>query len=215
MISSELDAAGVHDPRPAGRLPALSHAERRARADVLPGDPAARPRQRPAVHALYGFARRADDILDDFDATLTATERADRLQRLATQLFDRLTHEHGRRRRPGIDSGGPHRAHVRHRLGAVRRLPRIHADGSHRHRLPRPCRAGPLHVRIGGSDRTAAAARAGHDRARVRRPLRMPPHSEKRSSSPTSCATSMRIWSAAGSICPPTSWPHTMSIVMC
>ena len=26
------------------------------------------PRQRPAVHALYGFARRADDILDDFDA---------------------------------------------------------------------------------------------------------------------------------------------------
>ena len=28
------------------------------------------PEQRPAVHALYGFARRADDILDDFDPAL-------------------------------------------------------------------------------------------------------------------------------------------------
>ena len=45
------------------------------------------------MHALYGFARRADDILDDFDATLTAAERADRLHRLATQLFNRLTQD--------------------------------------------------------------------------------------------------------------------------
>ena len=45
------------------------------------------------MHALYGFARRADDILDDFDATLTAAERADRLQRLATRLFNRLTQD--------------------------------------------------------------------------------------------------------------------------
>ncbi|EUA22720.1 flavin containing amine oxidoreductase family protein [Mycobacterium xenopi 3993] len=34
------------------------------------------PDQRPAVHALYGFARQADDILDDFDPGLSTTERA-------------------------------------------------------------------------------------------------------------------------------------------
>ena len=48
------------------------------------------PEQRPAVHALYGFARRADDILDDFDDSLSAAQRAERLQRLATQLFNQL-----------------------------------------------------------------------------------------------------------------------------
>ena len=53
------------------------------------------PQQRPAVHALYGFARRADDILDDFDAALPTAERAERLQRLATQLFNRLVGHDG------------------------------------------------------------------------------------------------------------------------
>ena len=91
MISSELDAAGVHDP-------ALRDAYRRCRTlnaqqgrTFFLATRLLAPRQRPAVHALYGFARRADDILDDFDTTLTAAERADRLQRLATRLFNRLT----------------------------------------------------------------------------------------------------------------------------
>ena len=42
------------------------------------------------MHALYGFARRADDILDDFDATLTGAERGARLQQLAAALFDQM-----------------------------------------------------------------------------------------------------------------------------
>jgi 15-cis-phytoene synthase len=90
MIGSELDAAGVRDP-------ALRDAYRRCRAlNAQHGRTfflAARllaPEQRPAVHALYGFARRADDILDDFDPDLDTAGRADRLQRLATQLFNRL-----------------------------------------------------------------------------------------------------------------------------
>lgn len=90
MIGSELDAAGVHDP-------ALRDAYRRCRelnakygrtfflaTRLLP------PKLRPAVHALYGFARQADDILDDPELNLSTAEREDRLQRLATQLFDRL-----------------------------------------------------------------------------------------------------------------------------
>jgi phytoene synthase len=86
MISSELDAAGVREP-------SLREAYRRCR--VLNAEHgktfflATRllaPAQRPAVHALYGFARCADDILDDFDPAISIAERADRLQRLATQL---------------------------------------------------------------------------------------------------------------------------------
>ncbi|MGK8523911.1 phytoene/squalene synthase family protein [Nocardia asteroides] len=47
------------------------------------------PDQRPAVHALYGFARRADDILDEFDPHRTSAERAGRLAALAGRFRDR------------------------------------------------------------------------------------------------------------------------------
>jgi 15-cis-phytoene synthase len=35
------------------------------------------PAKRPYVHALYGFARYADEIVDDLDSTLTAEQKAD------------------------------------------------------------------------------------------------------------------------------------------
>nr|WP_174184226.1 phytoene/squalene synthase family protein [Nocardia barduliensis] len=41
------------------------------------------PDQRPAVHALYGFARRADDILDEFAPQRDTMERAQQLDALA------------------------------------------------------------------------------------------------------------------------------------
>jgi phytoene synthase len=90
MIRSELDAAGVHDPalRDAYQQCRVLNAEH-GRTFFLATRLLA-PERRPAVHALYGFARRADDILDDFDDTLSAAERAERLQRLATQLFNQL-----------------------------------------------------------------------------------------------------------------------------
>jgi phytoene synthase len=91
VISSELHAAGVDDP-------ALRDAYRRCRAlnaqhgrTFFLATRLLAPQQRPAVHALYGFARRADDILDDFDPTLEMADRANRLQHLTTQLFNRLT----------------------------------------------------------------------------------------------------------------------------
>ncbi len=90
MIRSELDAAGVRDP-------ALRSAYRRCRSlnaqygrTFFLATRLLAPGQRPAVHALYGFARRADDILDDFDPHRSTAERADRLQRLSTQLFNQL-----------------------------------------------------------------------------------------------------------------------------
>ncbi|MFG1929482.1 phytoene/squalene synthase family protein [Mycobacterium sp. NPDC048908] len=93
MISSELDAAGVRDPelRDAYRRCRTLNAEH-GRTFFLATRLLA-PHQRPAVHALYGFARRADDILDDFDPSVPVAERADRLQQLTTQLFNRLVQD--------------------------------------------------------------------------------------------------------------------------
>ena len=89
MIGSELDAAGVRDP-------SLREAFRRCREinarhgkTFFLATRLLAPRQRPAVHALYGFARRADDILDDFDAR-GSEARADELQSLSTRLFNAL-----------------------------------------------------------------------------------------------------------------------------
>ena len=95
MISSELHAAGVRDP-------ALRDAYRRCRTlnarhgrTFFLATRLLAPQQRPAVHALYGFARRADDILDDVDADLPTAERAERLQHLASRLFDRFVGRDG------------------------------------------------------------------------------------------------------------------------
>ncbi len=93
MIRSELDAAGVRDPalREAyGQCRVLNaeHGKTFFLATRLLA-----PEQRPAVHALYGFARRADDIIDDFDDHVSSEERAERLQRLATQLFNQLVQQ--------------------------------------------------------------------------------------------------------------------------
>jgi 15-cis-phytoene synthase len=90
MISSELHAAGVRDPalRDAYRVCRTLNAEH-GRTFFLATRLLA-PQQRPAVHALYGFARRADDILDAFDPTVRPADRANRLQELATHLFNRM-----------------------------------------------------------------------------------------------------------------------------
>lgn len=90
MIGAELDAAGVREP-------SLREAYRRCR-EINARDgktfyAATRllaPGQRPAIHALYGFARRADDILDDFDESRGHEERARQLQKFSTHLFNSL-----------------------------------------------------------------------------------------------------------------------------
>ncbi|MFG2576946.1 phytoene/squalene synthase family protein [Streptomyces sp. NPDC048481] len=86
MTVRELDAAGITDP-------ALRDAYTRCRrlnarhgktyflaTRLLPVE------RRPAVHALYGFARWADDIVDSLDAGLPAHRRAADLARLHERL---------------------------------------------------------------------------------------------------------------------------------
>lgn len=87
MIRSELNAAGIDEPW-------LRDAYRRCRAinathgrTFFLATRLLAPDQRPAVHALYGFARHADDILDELNPSLDTNIRAQRLQRLSEQFF--------------------------------------------------------------------------------------------------------------------------------
>jgi phytoene synthase len=87
MTATELDAAGIHDP-------SLRQAYRRCREinaahgrTYFLATRLLAPDQRPPIHALYGFARYADDILDDFDSGLDNTIRAERLRQLSDRFF--------------------------------------------------------------------------------------------------------------------------------
>lgn len=87
MIRTELDAAGIDDPglRAAYRS-CRKIAAQNGRTYFLATRLLA-PDQRPAIHALYAFARLADNILDEFNPNLDATTRADRLQVLSDRFF--------------------------------------------------------------------------------------------------------------------------------
>ena len=158
MIRTELDAAGIEDVR-------LRAAYRRCRQIAAENGRtyflATRllaPDQRPAVHALYGFARHADDILDELNPALDVSARADRLQALSDRFF----------------AGGDH--HDEPVLAAVGHTVRrygIAADlfedflASMRMDLTvtdYPDRAGarPLHARFGGSHWAADASDTGN-----------------------------------------------------
>ena len=85
-MSSELDAAGITDHRLRSaylRCRALnaSHGRTYFLATRL-----LTPAQRPAIHALYGFARYADEIVDDLADRSPTADRIARLDRLAGQL---------------------------------------------------------------------------------------------------------------------------------
>ena len=89
MIGSELDAAGVRDPSLRAAFRQCREINARHGKTFFLATRLLAPGQRPAVHALYGFARRADDILDDFD-TRDTEQRAEQLHALSTKLFNCL-----------------------------------------------------------------------------------------------------------------------------
>lgn len=88
MINTELHAAGIDDEglRESYRYCRRLNAEH-GRTYFL-ATRLLSPSQRPAVHALYGFARYADDILDDLNSDAPVAERQARLERLAAAFFD-------------------------------------------------------------------------------------------------------------------------------
>jgi phytoene synthase len=88
--TAELDAAGITDPalRAAyATCRALNAAHGRTYFLATRLLPAAR---RPAVHALYGFARYADEIVDDLDDDRPVAEKAAQLDALTADLHTAL-----------------------------------------------------------------------------------------------------------------------------
>jgi phytoene synthase len=90
MTARELDAAGITGP-------ALRRAYLRCRAlnarhgrTYFLATRLLTPDRRPAVHALYGFARWADDIVDDLGDGATPAERGQALTELERALADGL-----------------------------------------------------------------------------------------------------------------------------
>jgi phytoene synthase len=87
MSSRELNAAGITDQamrdayEACRRLHAHHGKTYYLATRLLP------PGKRPFVHALYGFARYADEIVDDLDSTLTPHQRADALTRWGDQVL--------------------------------------------------------------------------------------------------------------------------------
>ena len=90
MSARELDAAGIFDPNlrasylECKRLNSLHGKTYYLATLLLP------PGKRPFVHALYGFARYADEIVDDLSSTLPLEEKAEVLRRWSDQLLDDL-----------------------------------------------------------------------------------------------------------------------------
>lgn len=89
--SAELDAAGITDPAlraayaTCRRLNAAHGRTYFLATRLLPPD------RRPAVHALYGFARYADEIVDDLGDDRPVTEKAAELDALTAGLDDALS----------------------------------------------------------------------------------------------------------------------------
>jgi phytoene synthase len=94
VIHRELVAAGVTDPAlrrsyDACRRLNAAHGKSYYLATFLL--PAAK---RPSVHALYGYARATDEIVDDLDPTITVEERQRRLREWSDRTLDGLRAGH-------------------------------------------------------------------------------------------------------------------------
>jgi 15-cis-phytoene synthase len=90
VSASDLDAAGIFDPDLRAsyefcRTLNATHGKTYYLATLL-----LPPGKRPYVHALYGFARYADEIVDDLASTLTEQEKADWLLTWGQTFLDDL-----------------------------------------------------------------------------------------------------------------------------
>ncbi|MGW5382467.1 phytoene/squalene synthase family protein [Nocardia sp. NPDC003963] len=86
MTRTELDAAGIHGTELRRSYTACRALNARHGRTFFLATRLLAPDQRPAVHALYGFARRADDILDSLDPAAGPADRAAALETLASRF---------------------------------------------------------------------------------------------------------------------------------
>ncbi|MDH2388408.1 phytoene/squalene synthase family protein [Streptomyces sp. HNM0663] len=86
MTARELDAAGITDPDLRAAYTRCRELNARHGRTYFLATRLLTPDRRPAVHALYGFARWADDIVDSLDSDAGPEERARALDRLDDDL---------------------------------------------------------------------------------------------------------------------------------
>ena len=118
MSNRELDAAGITDPLmrdsyDACRALNAAHGKTYYLATLL-----LPPQKRPYVHALYGFARYADEIVDDLASTLSEEQKAAHL------------HEWGEKFLTDLDAGHSDDSICRAVVDTVQRwdIPRAHFE---------------------------------------------------------------------------------------
>lgn len=87
MINTELHAAGIDDERLRESYRYCRQLNAEHGRTYFLATRLLSASQRPAVHALYGFARYADDILDDLQSDAGVPERAARLEQLASNFL--------------------------------------------------------------------------------------------------------------------------------
>lgn len=86
MTNTELHAAGIEDERLRESYRYCRRLNAQHGRTYFLATRLLTPSQRPAVHALYGFARYADDILDDLQSDAGVAERSARLELLASRF---------------------------------------------------------------------------------------------------------------------------------
>jgi 15-cis-phytoene synthase len=87
MSQRSLDAAGITDPVLRSSYAACRAVNARHGRTFYLASLLLPPEKRPAVHALYAFARHADDIVDELSTTLTVAQREAALDRWAAQFL--------------------------------------------------------------------------------------------------------------------------------
>ena len=114
--------------------------------------------KRRHVHALYGFTRYADEIVDRTE-DLPPAERAARLDRLGQPVRGRSARRAGRR--PAAAGRAAHDRRLRSRPGRLRVVSEEHGDGPDGHRVPDLRPPARLHGGLGGGHRHHDAADPG------------------------------------------------------
>jgi phytoene synthase len=94
MRLNDLDAAGIADPSLRAAYRACRRLNSRHGKTFYLATRLLPPAKRPYVHALYGFARYADDIVDDLDPGLAPPERARRFNSWSRQVAADLQQGH-------------------------------------------------------------------------------------------------------------------------
>jgi phytoene synthase len=89
-LTDELRAAGITDPSLQRSYRACRELNARHGKTYFLATRLLPPSKRPFVHALYGFARYADEIVDDLSSTLTPSEKRAWLEEWSNEILESL-----------------------------------------------------------------------------------------------------------------------------